>query len=262
MDNKVFAVTGGASGIGLAVAKQLRAQGARLSIIDINKESLEAAAAQLGGVGDNLMTRVVNVREDNEVSNWVKATVEKFGRLDGAANMAGVIGKHHGVRELKDQDDEQWDLIFGVNVTGLMHCMRAEIRHMTRGSIVNASSIQGVRGFARHAAYSASKHAVVGLTRSVAREVAPNIRVNAIAPSVLFTCCLDSSLTVCRGVIATPLLDRAMETLGQSKEIETEAAITRNGEPQEVANFIVFLLSDVASFVTGGIHSCDGGWNC
>jgi len=182
MEGKVFAVTGGGSGIGLEVGKQLQAQGARLSIIDVNEKSLEDAAAQLGGVGDNLMTTLVDVRDDRQVTAWMQATIEKFGRLDGAANMAGVIGKHHGVRELKDQDDDQWNLIFGVNVTGVMHCMRAELRHMTQGSIVNASSILGVRGVARHAAYSASKHAVVGLTRSVAREVAPNIRVNAIAP--------------------------------------------------------------------------------
>lgn len=182
MEGKVFAITGGASGIGLAVAKQLRAQGAKLSICDVNTKSLEEAAAQLGGVGDNLITTTVDVREDAAVNEWVETTMKKFGRLDGAANIAGVIGKHHGVRELKDQDDEQWNLIFGVNVTGLMYCMRAELRHMTKGSIVNASSVQGVMGFAKHAAYSASKHAVVGLTRSVAKEAAPNIRVNAVAP--------------------------------------------------------------------------------
>lgn len=182
MEGKVFALTGGASGIGLAVAKQLRAQGARLSMIDINESSLEEAATQLGGVGDNLMFKVVDVRDNSQVTAWIEATIDKYGRLDGAANMAGVIGKHHGVRDLKNQDDDQWDLIFGVNVTGLMYCMRAELRHMAKGSIVNASSIQGVKGFARHAAYSSSKHAVVGLTRSVAKEVAPNVRVNAIAP--------------------------------------------------------------------------------
>jgi len=182
MEGKVFAVTGGASGIGLAVAKQLRAQGARLSIIDVNAEALDNAAAQLGGIGDNLMTTAVDVRDAGQVNAWIEVTVNKFGGLDGAANMAGVIGKHHGVRELKDQDDDQWSLIFDVNVTGLMHCMRAELRHMNKGSIVNAASIQGVKGFAKHAAYSASKHAVVGLTRSVAKEAAPTVRVNAIAP--------------------------------------------------------------------------------
>lgn len=181
MEGKVFAVTG-ASGIGLAIAKQLREQGAKLSLIDVNSKAVEDSAAQLGGVGPNLMTRVVDVRDSGQVEEWIEATIKTFGRLDGAANMAGVIGKHHGIRELKDQDDDQWNLIFGVNVTGVMHCMRAQLRNMTQGSIVNAASIQGVKGFAKHAAYSASKHAVVGLTRSVAKEVAPNIRINAVAP--------------------------------------------------------------------------------
>lgn len=181
MEGKVFAITG-SSGIGLAVAKELRARGARLSLIDVNPKALEETVSQLGSTDHDVMTMLVDVRDKTQVEAWIEATIKKFGRLDGAANMAGVIGKHHAIRELKDQDDDQWNLIFDINVKGLMHCMRAELRHMTEGSIVNAASIQGVRGFAKHAAYSASKHAVVGLTRSVAKEVAPKIRVNAVAP--------------------------------------------------------------------------------
>ena len=248
MEGKVYAVTGGASGIGLAVAKQLRAQGAKLSIIDVNPDALESATKDLGGPSDDLMVSLVDVRNAGLVDAWIEATVSKFGKLDGAANIAGVIGKHHGLRELKDQDDEQWKLIFDVNVTGLMHCLRAELRHMKNGSIVNAASIQGVMGFAKHAAYSASKHAVVGLTRCAAKEVAPEISVNTIAP----------------GVIETPLLTQALKTLGTEKDGHplSDAAITRNGKAEEVANVVVFLLSDNASFVTGSIYSCDGGWDC
>lgn len=246
MEGKVFAITGGASGIGLAVAKQLKAQGARVSIADANQDALSNAEKQLGGSSDEVLATLVDVRDDPQVRSWIKSTIEKFGKLDGAANIAGVIGKHHGVRELKDQDDEQWKLIFDVNVTGVMHSMRAELQHMTKGSIVNASSIQGVRGFAKHAAYSASKHAVVGLTRSVALEVAPEIRVNAIAP----------------GAIETPLLKHAMETLGTTELNNNDAAIKRNGTADEMANVIVFLLSDASSFVTGAVYSADGGWNC
>lgn len=246
MEGKVFAVTGDASGIGLAVAKQLKAEGARVSIADVNQESLSEAEKQLGGPGEHVLATVVDVRDDAQVRAWIKSIVDRFGKLDGAANIAGVIGKHHGIRELKDQDDDQWKLIMDVNVTGVMHSMRAELLHMTKGSIVNASSIQGVRGFAKHAAYSASKHAVVGLTRSVALEVAPNIRVNAIAP----------------GAIDTPLLKHAIATLGLDDITNNDAAIKRNGSPEEMANVIVFLLSDAASFVTGAVYSADGGWNC
>lgn len=182
MQGKVIAITGGASGIGLAIATRLREQGASISLADVNEVEL-AKVAKLFGDEDHVLTMKVDVGDDGQVKAWIDATIAKFGRLDGAANMAGVIGKHHGVRELKDQDDDQWNLIFRVNVTGIMHCMRAEIKHMSPGgSIVNASSIQGLQGFAKHAAYSASKHAVIGLTRSVAKEVAPNIRVNAVAP--------------------------------------------------------------------------------
>lgn len=196
--NKVYAITG-VSGIGLAVAKQLRQLGAKVSLADIDEKALADAAQQLSNINPNnsnnedvILTTKLDVSSASAVDSWISATVDKFGRLDGAANMAGAIGKHHGVRALVDQDDGEWDLIFRVNVTGLKNCLRAELRAISAGdwhdngenigSIVNASSIQGLQGFALHAAYSASKHAVTGLTRSVAKEVAPKIRVNAIAP--------------------------------------------------------------------------------
>jgi NAD(P)-dependent dehydrogenase (short-subunit alcohol dehydrogenase family) len=179
---KVFAVTG-VSGIGLSVAKQLRKRGALLSLADVNQKSLDEAFQQLGGLSDCVMTSVVDIGTASEVNSWIDATISKFGRLDGAANMSGVIGKHHGIRKITEQDDDEWDLIMRVNITGLMYCLRAELRNMSPGgSIVNAASVQGIMGFAKHAAYSASKHGVIGLTRSVAKESAPNIRVNAIAP--------------------------------------------------------------------------------
>ena len=181
MSGKVVAITGGASGIGLALAVLLHNQGAKLAIADVNEKALTEAGPKLGGKEETLVD-LVDVRDDAAVNRWIEKVVNHFGRLDAAANVAGVIGKHHGVRALKDQDDEQWKLIFDINVTGLMHCMRAELKHMRTGSIVNAASIQGLEGFANHAAYSASKHAVVGLTRSVSKEAAPEIRVNAVAP--------------------------------------------------------------------------------
>lgn len=120
------------------------------------------------------------------MEDWIDATVRHFGRLDGAANMAGMIGSKHGTGSLLEQDDAEWDMLLRVNLSGVMYCMRAQIRAIQgtskTGSIVNAASIQGLRGFALHAAYSATKHGVVGLTRSVAKEVGPEIRVNSVAP--------------------------------------------------------------------------------
>lgn len=184
-EGKVIAVAG-VAGIGFSIAKLLRSRGAILSLADLDQKALEESFALLGSSEENVMITKVDITSAAEVGAWIDATVEKFGKLNGAANMAGAIGKHHGVRNLVDQDDDEWDLIMRVNVTGLMHCLRAELRRMSPGgSIVNASSIQGITGFAKHAAYSTSKHAVVGMTRAAAKESAPDVRVNAIAPYVI-----------------------------------------------------------------------------
>ncbi|KAE8380075.1 hypothetical protein BDV26DRAFT_258237 [Aspergillus bertholletiae] len=182
---KVYAVTG-LAGIGLAVAKQLYSYGARLSLADIDETALSSAFEQLNSDAENVLTTKVDVGSSASVDAWIEATVQRFGRLDGAANMAGMIGKNHGTGRLTEQDDEEWDRLLRVNLTGTMYCVRAQVRSISttsgKGSIVNATSIQGVRGFGLHAAYSASKHGVVGLTKSVAKEVGPEIRVNAVAP--------------------------------------------------------------------------------
>jgi NAD(P)-dependent dehydrogenase (short-subunit alcohol dehydrogenase family) len=183
--DKVYAITG-VAGIGFAVAKQLHAYGAKISLADIDAKALADAAQQLGGEGDRLLTTKVDVSSASEVNAWIDATVSKFGTLHGAANMAGSIGKNHGIRPLIEQDDEEFDLIMRVNVYGTKNCLRAELKGIRAtagtGSIVNASSVQGLQGFALHAAYTTSKHAVTGMTRAVAKEEAPAIRVNAIAP--------------------------------------------------------------------------------
>jgi len=130
------------------------------------------------------MLTQLDVSKRTAVDSWVKSIVQMFGKLDGAANCAGVIGKHHGTRMLEELEDDQWNLILGVNLTGMMYSMRAELKAMKGpGSIVCVSSIQGTHGFAKHAAYAASKHGILGLVKTAAKEVGErSIRVNAVTP--------------------------------------------------------------------------------
>lgn len=182
---KVIALTGAASGIALATAHLLAKRGASLSLADVQAEALETVASSIKSEHNvEVMTQVVDVRSVDQVDAWIKATVTHFGRLDGAANLAGVIGKHLGKTPVSELDEDDWNFVLSVNLTGLMHCLRAQLRVIQHGgSIVNAASIAGQIGRPNSAAYAVSKHGVVGLTRSAAKEVGNNnIRVNAVAP--------------------------------------------------------------------------------
>lgn len=152
---KVIALTGGASGIGLATAQVIHARGGVVSIADLDQNALDKAAGVFQQNDDRVLLTRLDVTDRKAVDEWIKMTVSKFGRLDGAANCAGVIGKHHGTRDLEEQDDEQWHLIVNVNLTGMMYTLRAQLQAIKGpGSIVCVSSIQGTMGFAQHAAYS------------------------------------------------------------------------------------------------------------
>jgi NAD(P)-dependent dehydrogenase (short-subunit alcohol dehydrogenase family) len=190
LKNKVICVTGAASGIGLATAKVLFTQGAKLSLLDLRKESLETAVSEILGKSpqpddkSRIISTAVDIRSSEQVDAWVNQTVNHFGHLDGAANVAGVIGKHFGIHDITELSNEEWDFINGTNLTGLFYCLRAQLKAIRDGgSIVNTSSVVGLEGHGKNGAYSASKHGVIGLTKSAAKEVGSRgIRVNSIAP--------------------------------------------------------------------------------
>ena len=201
LSGKTIAITGAASGIGLATAKLLARQGARLSLADIQQDRLSSVAEELrsncggGGGPVDVLTSVVDVRDRSQVEDWMARTISHFGGgpLDGAANLAGTEGRNIGaaglgVRNLAD--DDEFDRIMDVNCKGVLNCVRAQLKVIKEGdggrgggSIVNATSLAGLMGFANHVAYCASKHAVIGITRCAAKEEgAKGVRVNAIAP--------------------------------------------------------------------------------
>jgi len=187
LEGKVIAITGAASGIGLATAKLLASRGAKLSLVDVQQEGLDAAASTIKEAGHpDVLTATVDVRNVAQVDDWIKQTVDKFGGLDGAANLAGVLGKNYGQAGIESENEENWEFLLGVNLTGVMHCLRAQLPRIREGgAVVNAASVLGLQGSAGRAAYVASKHGVIGLTRTAAKEVGKRgVRVNCIAPYV------------------------------------------------------------------------------
>ena len=183
--DKVIALTGAASGIGWATAILLAERGAILSLADVQDKQLQAVASEIKQKSPNskVITTVVDVRDQKAVSAWIDNTVKEFGRLDSAANLAGV----HKTRPnptIEEDDDELWNWMLSINIMGVLNCMRAQIPKMGKGtSIVNAASVLAIQGAPGAAAYSASKHGVLGLSRSAAKDVGPRgIRVNCFAP--------------------------------------------------------------------------------
>jgi NAD(P)-dependent dehydrogenase (short-subunit alcohol dehydrogenase family) len=245
LGGKTAVVIGATAGIGRATAAAFAAAGAHLVIAGLGAAEGEAIAAELcSRHGTQALFIEADVRREHEVKSVIARAVERFGRIDAAVNNAGVEGRFGPVQ---DGSADDFDQIIGVNLRGIWHGLKAQIPRMLAqggGAIVNTASSAGVTGIANVALYTASKHAVVGLTRAVALELAPaNIRVNAIAP----------------GPVDTGLLRRMVAGHIGLDAIAASVPMGRIARPEEIAAAIVWLCSDAASYVTGHTLVADGG---
>lgn len=246
LQDKTVLVTGGSTGIGRATAQILGAEGARVIIADV--QDAEGAntvklVADAGGVAEYMH---VDVSDYDAVSAAIAAIVDKHGSLDGAFNNAGIEGPTARITDVTMAD---WDRVIRVNLTGVFICLKAELEQMMKqggGSIVSTASAAGLIGIPGAASYNASKHGVVGLTKTVALEYATkNIRVNA----------------VCPGFIETPMLNRVTDASVKIREQMIGAVpMKRVAAPSEIGETVAWLLSDKASYVTGVAMPVDGGW--
>ncbi|MCX5497950.1 glucose 1-dehydrogenase [Streptomyces sp. NBC_00053] len=243
---KVAFVTGASSGMGLATARAFAEAGAAVGLADINQNAVTQAAKELTDAGHQALSLVCDVSDEAQVAAAVDRTVETFGRLDMAYNNAGIMPPP---TDAADESAEQFDRVQNINLRGIWASMKHELRHMrTQGSgaIVNGSSLGGLVGNPGRAAYHATKHGVIGMTKSAALEYGSRgVRINA----------------VCPGTIATPMVD-AMIDSGELDRTQAESgqAIDRLGTADEIAQAALWLCSDGASYVTGIALPVDGGY--
>src|ERR1700694_4995551 len=244
MSNPVVLITGALTGIGRATAFAFANEGARIVVSGRRDDAGEALAAELRALGAEAEFVRADVRHENEVQNLVDKTVARFGRLDVAVNNAGTEGKPGPIIE---QGAESYAATFDTNVLGVLLSMKHELRVMQAqgsGNIVNLSSTMGQRGAPGASLYTASKHAVEGLTKAAALEGAAfGVRVNAVAP----------------GPIDTELLNRFTGNAERKAGLIAGVPLKRAGKPEEIAQAITYLASDKASFVTGQILGVNGG---
>jgi meso-butanediol dehydrogenase/(S,S)-butanediol dehydrogenase/diacetyl reductase len=248
--DKVVLITGAAGGIGAATAAAFNEQGATLVLVDLSDTALETVATDLALAEENSLLLAADVSDEQQVAGYVLAALDKFGKIDVFINNAGVEGK---TGALVDTDSATVDAILNVNVKGtffgIKHVMASMIARQS-GAIVNTASVAGVVGFPGLGVYTASKHAVVGLTRVAAMESAANgVRVNAICPGPVNT-------RMMRGIESGMSADNPE---GVAKEFAESVGIKRYAEPEEIAQVMLFLASDKASYVTGSIYTVDGG---
>ena len=245
LTGRVALVTGGGSGIGAACARALSGLGAHVAVTDISVASAERVAAAIEADGGRAFARPLDVTDARAVDELVEAVVEEAGGLDIAVNNAGVTVP---ILPVADVPDDDWRRVTSINVDGVFYCLRAETRVMrargTGGSIINMSSVMGRISRYGSAAYGATKHAVIGLTKGAALDHAQDgIRVNAVGP----------------GFIRTPLIE-ARYTAEDEEVVSSRWPMRRMGTPDEVGQLVAWLAGDAASFVTGAYYPVDGGY--
>jgi NAD(P)-dependent dehydrogenase (short-subunit alcohol dehydrogenase family) len=243
-EGKTAFITGAGSGIGRATAVAFAAEGARVVVTDRTEAALKETAEHVKAACAEVLAIACDVSKPEEVEAAVTQAVQVFGRIDCALNNAGVENKATPLHEIELQE---WDRILDINLRGTFICIKHEIAQMVRqggGVVVNTSSGAGIRGVPGGAAYAASKHAIIGLTKSAALDYAKqNIRVNAVLP----------------GNIATPMMDRF--TGGDIQKAIDLEPVGRLGKPEEIAEAVLWMCSDLGGFVTGASIVVDGGWS-
>lgn len=245
-DGKAALVTGAASGIGLATAVAFAKSGASVVLADLDFKAAESEAQKLIDAGYNAVAVRCDVTSERDAANAVELCVATFGSLDMAFNNAGL---HVPVENTADAQAEDFDLAIAVNLRGVWNCLKHELKQMRkqgRGAVVNCSSNSGLAGIANLGAYTASKHGVIGLTKSAALEYAPmGINVNA----------------VCPGPVETPMVQRALSIAPEHmSEVIKEIPAGRLGRSEEIASAVLWLCSEQAGFVVGQAIAVDGGF--
>ncbi|MBO0711151.1 MAG: glucose 1-dehydrogenase [Acetobacteraceae bacterium] len=248
LDGKVALVTGGGGGIGRATALAMAREGARVAVADVAETMAAQTVGAIEAAGGQAVAVVADVTRAAAVAAMVNRAVDAYGRLDCAFNNAGVSGAYVGAagKLTHEWPDEAFERLIAINLTGVWFCMKHELAQMQKqggGAIVNTASIAGLVGLPTSSAYVASKHGVVGLTKTAALEyAAAKIRVNA----------------VCPGYIETNMTKETMARRGE--QIMAQVPFKRMGRPEEIAETVVWLCSERASFVTGAAYNVDGGY--
>jgi NAD(P)-dependent dehydrogenase (short-subunit alcohol dehydrogenase family) len=248
LDGKAALITGGGGGIGRATALAFAREGARVAVADYAAETAAETVAMANAAGGQAITLTGDVTRDRDVKTMLDDTIVAYGRLDCAFNNAGIAPYQVEAsgKKTAEWSESSFDRMIAVNLKGVWLCMRAEIRQMLTqggGAIVNTGSIAGLIGLVTSSAYVAAKHGVIGLTKTAALEYAEaGIRVNA----------------VCPGFIKTRMTEDTMRRRGET--ILAQIPVKRMGSPEEIAEMVVWLCSDRASYVTGAAYNVDGGW--